>query len=127
MRYIDRLFRAPEGVRIDTPLTDAERQPPSAPMLTAEQRERVLDAYRPPAPVPATEQLRRNLDRASAAYTDRERVLVEEIAARETELADVRRAKDAVEVAIMELSVGDELAAMDVDALQDAVEAARHD
>ena len=58
---------------------------------------------RPPTPVPATKQLRTNLERVTLAYNDRERVLVAEIAAREAELADVRRARDATTAALIEL------------------------
>lgn len=56
-------------------------------------------------PVPATKQLRTNLERVTLAYNDRERVLVKEIADREAELADVRRARDATSLALMELDV----------------------
>lgn len=58
-------------------------------------------------PVPATKQLRTNLERVTLAYNDRERVLVDEIAAREAELVDVRRARDATTAALVELEVTD--------------------
>lgn len=83
---------------------------PPAPALTTEQKERMLGVYREPEPVPASVQLRRNLERASASYTNRENVLIREIADREAELADVRRAKGAVDTALIDLHVGDELA-----------------
>lgn len=62
---------------------------------------------KPPVPVPATYQLWANLDRVMRAYNDREQVLVDEIAAREAELADVRRARDATTAALVELEVTD--------------------
>lgn len=62
---------------------------------------------RAPTPTPATEQLRANLERVTRAYNDREQVLVDEIAAREAELADVRRARDATTAALVELEVTD--------------------
>lgn len=67
-----------------------------------------------PEPVPASVQLRRNLERASATYTNRENVLLQEIEARQAELADVRKAKGAVDTALIDLHVGDELAADEV-------------
>lgn len=89
MKYIDRLFKAPAGV---SPLGG----------MTGTEHERVT---RPPAPVPATKQLRTNLERVTLAYNDRERVLVKEIAEREAELADVRRARDATAAALIELDI----------------------
>lgn len=108
MKYIDRLFKAPAGV---APLGG----------MTATEREAAFmrDAGPPPprpAPVPATKQLRTNLERVTMAYNDRERVLVKEIAEREAELADVRRARDATTAALMELEV--DLPELDVDAAQ---------
>lgn len=88
---------------------------PPAPLggMTGTEHERVA---RPPAPVPATKQLRTNLERVTLAYNDRERVLVKEIVDREAELADVRRARDATTAALMELDV--DLPELDVDAAQ---------
>lgn len=73
-----------------------------------------LDAEQVEA-TPATEQLRTSLSRVTLAYNDRERVLVKEIADRETELADVRRARDAASAALVELELADlpELTVMD--------------
>jgi len=62
-----------------------------------------------PEPMPASVQLRRNLERASASYTNRETVLLQEIEARQSELADVRRARDATSLALMELIADDGL------------------
>lgn len=63
----------------------------------------------PPRVLPATEQLRTNLERAALVYADRERVLLDEIAAREAELADVRRARDAATAGLCELQPDDPL------------------
>lgn len=60
-----------------------------------------------PTPATATKQLRTNLERVTLAYNDRERVLVKEIADRETELADVRRARAAASAALVELELTD--------------------
>lgn len=60
-------------------------------------------AVKLPRVLPATEQLRTNLERAATAYLQREQTLQREIATREAELADVRRARDAATAGLLEL------------------------
>jgi len=59
----------------------------------------------PPRVLKASEALRNNLERSATSYGDREKQLVKEIADREAELADVRKAKEAVHTALIGLEV----------------------
>ena len=59
----------------------------------------------PPRVLKASESLRNNLERSATQYGDREKQLVKEIADREAELADVRKANAAVVAALIGLEV----------------------
>jgi hypothetical protein len=69
----------------------------------AELQEKYFPGVAPPRVLPATEQLRTNLEKAATAYLQREQTLQREIADREAELADVRRARDAATAGLLEL------------------------
>lgn len=97
-------------------LLDRRPEPPLG-GLTGEEHE-AARAYTPPRVLPATEQLRTNLERAATAYLQREQTLQREIADREAELADVRRARDAATAGLMELEGAPELDPDDTDVKQ---------
>lgn len=64
-----------------------------------------LQIPNPPRVLKASEALKNNLERSATQYGDREKQLVKEIADREAELADVRKASAAVVTALIGLEV----------------------
>lgn len=94
-------------------LTYADRAGPTMTQAMKDDREFIGQMQAIATMRPATERLRANLEREATAYLQREQNLQREIADREAELADVRRARDAATAGLLELEGALELEPID--------------
>jgi hypothetical protein len=84
---------------------------PTSPVSKFEARR----AISPPEVRPATAVLQVGLERATGSYAAREAQLIQEIADRKAELADVRRASSAATAALVELAIDGEAIAEELE------------